>query len=288
MIIEYSDKLYPRQLKKIEKPPSRLYALGNTEILEDFGIAVIGSRVHSQYGEKMCKIFTKNLVEYNINIISGLAIGIDSIAHRTCFEYSGKTIAVLPSGIENIYPKENIKLAKKILEKGGLLISEYEPDIKADSKKFLERNRIVAGLGRGTLVIEAGYRSGTRVTAKITKEQNKPIFCIPSSLDNRKGISTNELIQNGANLVIKIDDILNYYTDINFTKKLLVKQDVYKNNISPELKKVYESINNIPINVNEIAKKTSLPISEVNYKILMLQLDNKIIEIPGQRFIRKE
>lgn len=237
MIIEYCDKLYPEQLKEIENPPSRLYALGNIKILENFGISVIGSRVYSQYGEKMCKIFTKNLVEHNINIISGLAIGIDSIAHKTCLEYLGKTIAVLPAGLDNIYPKENIKLARKILDKGGLLISEYEPNVIANSKKFLERNRIVAGLGKGTLVIEAGYRSGTRVTAKLTKQQNKPVFCIPSSLDNRKGISANELIQKGAKLVIKIDDILNYYTDIKFNKKILEKQKFNVNNVSNELKK---------------------------------------------------
>ena len=189
MIIEYWDTLYPKQLKEIRNPPSRLYVLGNIKILQDIGIAVVGSRTHSQYGEKMCKTFTKNLVEYNINVISGLAKGIDAIAHKTCLEYSGKTIAVLPSGLENIYPKENISLAKQILDKGGVLVSEYEPRIEADSKKFLERNRIVAGLGIGTLVVEAGYRSGTRVTAKITKEQNKPVFCLPSRLENRKGVS---------------------------------------------------------------------------------------------------
>lgn len=288
MIIEYCDTLYPNHLKDIRNPPNRLYALGNIEILQDIGMAVVGSRTHSQYGEKMCKTFTKNLVAYNINIISGLAKGIDAIAHKTCLEYSGKTIAVLPSGLENIYPKENIALAKKILDKGGVLVSEYEPKTEADSKKFLERNRIVAGLGIGTLVIEAGYRSGTRVTAKITREQNKPVFCLPSSLENNKGVSTNELIQKGANLVTKVENILDFYKEITFTKKDLEKQKGNIEHISKELVKIYEVINDIPINANEIVKKTGLPINEVNYKLLMLQLDEKIIELPGQKFIRKE
>ena len=288
MIIEYCNTLYPKQLREIKNPPSRLYVLGNIKILQDIGIAVVGSRTHSQYGEKMCKTFTKNLVEYNINVISGLAKGIDAIAHKTCLEYPGRTIAVLPSGLENIYPKENIPLAKQILDKGGVLVSEYEPKTEADSKKFLERNRIVAGLGIGTLVIEAGYRSGTRVTAKITKEQNKPVFCLPSSLENRKGVSSNELIQKGANLVTKVEDILDFYKDITFSKKDLEKEKVNVSPVSEELKEIYEVIKDIPIHANEITKKTGLPISEVNYKLLMLQLDEKILELPGQKFIRKE
>lgn len=288
MIIEYCDTLYPKQLREIKNPPSRLYVLGNIKILQDIGIAVVGSRTHSQYGEKMCKTFTKSLVEYNINVISGLAKGIDAIAHKTCLEYSGKTIAVLPSGLDNIFPKENVELAKQIIDKGGALVSEYEPKTEADSKKFLERNRIVAGLGIGTLVIEAGYRSGTRVTAKITKEQNKPVFCLPSSLENSKGVSSNELIQKGANLVTKVKNILDFYPNITFSKKSLEKEKMNRNPVSKELGKIYGVISDTPINANEIAKKTGLSISEVNYKLLILQLDEKIMELPGQKFIRKE
>ena len=136
----------------------------------------------------MCKTFTKKLVEYEFTIISGLAIGIDAIAHKTCIKYSGKTIAVLPCGFNNIYPKQNKELIDEILENRGLILTEYEKDVKAESKKFLERNRIVAGLGIGTLVIEAGYRSGTSVTARYTKNLNKPVFCVPSSLENYKRI----------------------------------------------------------------------------------------------------
>ena len=153
-IIEYASDAYPKRLRYIKNPPSRLYVEGNPEILNEIGIAVIGSRTNTQYGEKMCKKFVKNLVEYNINIISGLAYGIDGIAHKTCLKNSGKTIAVLPSGLNNIYPAEHRELAQIIIDNGGVVISEYENNVKTDSKKFLERNRIVAGLGIGTLVVE--------------------------------------------------------------------------------------------------------------------------------------
>ena len=120
-LIEYADTIYPEKLRELKNPPSRLYTCGNFKLLNKKGISIVGSRSNTQYGEKMCIEFTKNLTEYNLIIISGLAIGIDSIAHKTCLKYSGKTIAVLPCGLNNIYPKQNIELAKKIIKDGGLL-----------------------------------------------------------------------------------------------------------------------------------------------------------------------
>ena len=286
-IIEYASDSYPERLKYIENPPSRLYVEGNIEILNEIGIAVIGSRTNTQYGEKMCKKFVKNLVEYNINIISGLAFGIDSIAHKICLKNGGKTIAVLPSGLENIYPAKHKELAQAIIDNGGAVISEYENNVKADSKKFLERNRIVAGLGIGTLVIEGGARSGTSVTAKYTREDGKPVFCIPSSLENIKGKTTNELIQNGSRLVTDVEDILNYYSNIIFERKEIERKDILLD-IPADLRKVYQTINDIPQDVNEIARKTGLSIGEVNYKTMLLQLDDKIKELSGQRFVRND
>ena len=279
IIIEYCDKLYPSKLREIKNPPTRLYAKGNIELLNNIGLAIIGSRTNTQYGEKMCKTFTKKLVEYDFTIISGLAVGIDSIAHKTCLRYSGKTIAVLPCGLDNIYPKQNKKLFDEILENNGLVITEYENNVKAESKKFLERNRIVAGLGIGTLVIEAGYRSGTSVTARYTKNLNKPVFCIPSSLENIKGLGTNELIKKESKLVTKIEDILKEYPQIDFKKKTLIKNE---KNIPKELEKVYKYIEKEPININEIIRKTKMSVQDVSYKLMLLQLENLIEELPGQ------
>lgn len=286
-IIEYASDLYPERLKNIENPPSRLYVEGNIDILKEIGIAVIGSRTNTQYGEKMCKKFVKNLVEYNINIISGLAFGIDSIAHKACLKNGGKTIAVLPSGLENIYPYQHKELVQAIIDNGGAVISEYEDNVEADSKKFLERNRIVAGLGIGTLVVEAGSRSGTSVTAKYTRENGKPVFCIPSSLENIKGKTTNELIQKGAQLVTDVEDIFDYYTEMIFERKDIEQKDIILD-IPVDLRKVYQVINDVPQDVNEIARKTGLSIGEVNYKTMLLQLDDKIKELSGQGFVRND
>lgn len=287
VIIEYASKAYPEKLRYINNPPTRLYVDGNVDILNEIGIAVIGSRTNTQYGEKMCKKFVKDLVEYNINIISGLAYGIDSIAHKVSLKNSGKTIAVLPAGLNNIYPAEHRELAQEIIDNGGAIISEYENNVKADSKKFLERNRIVAGLGIGTLVVEGGVRSGTSVTAKHTMENGKPVFCIPSSLENIKGKGTNELIRNGSKLVTSVEDVLEFYPDIIFSKAEIAKKDILFD-IPQDLRIVYRAINDTPQDVNEIVQKTGLSISEVNYKTMLLQLDDKIKELPGQRFIRND
>ena len=286
IIIEYFNEVYPEQLRKIKNPPSRLYAIGNVELLKEFGIAVVGSRKNTQYGERMCKTFVRDLVNYNINIISGLAEGIDSIAHITCLKNSGKTIAVLPSGIGNIYPAKHKELANEIIMNGGLILSEYEENIKADSEKFLERNRIVAGLAKGTLVIEGGIRSGTSVTARYTMEDENPVFCIPSSIENSKGITPNNLIKKGGHLVTEIEDILTCFPDTKFVSRIKKKVDICIE-VPENLRDIYKVLDCTPKDSDEIARVLKKPISEVNYKLMLLQLEDKIIELPGKRYVRK-
>ncbi len=178
-IIEYEDDLYPEKLRNIANPPEKLYAQGNLDNLKSNAIAVVGSRNCTPYGEKWCKIFVKTLVKYGLTIVSGMAIGIDSIAHNTALKYGGRTIAVLPSGLEKIYPEQNKGLYKKILANDGTVISEYSPKTEAYYDLFLERNRIVSGLSSGLLVVEAAYRSGTSVTARLALSQQRDVFCIP-------------------------------------------------------------------------------------------------------------
>lgn len=282
--LEYNDKLFPKSLKNIKDCPKRLYIEGNLNILNKCGIAVIGSRDCSSYGKKWCKKFVKSLLEYNLVIVSGMAKGIDTIAHKTALEYGGKTIAVLPSGFNNIYPKENIDLYKKIIDLGGVVISEYEPNISADSEKFLERNRIVSGLSIATLVIEAEYRSGTSVTARITKEQGKEVFCLPGSLDNSKSIGTNKMIKDGAKLVTSVEDITQNY---NFLKKTFVLDKVQIVEVAEKYKDVFELISDVPVDFEELVKKSNLKVNDLMSKLTMLELENKIERLSGNRFIRR-
>ena len=285
-IINIDDNLYPKKLKEIKNPPKQIYVNGDEKILNSNCIAVIGSRKNTEYGEKWCTKFVKELVKYDLSIVSGMAMGIDTIAHKTTIKYGGKTIAVLPSGFEKIYPKENINLYKKIIDNGGCVISEYMPLKEANGKQFLERNRIVSGLSIGILIIEGAYRSGTSVTAKIANKQEKDVFCIPGSLDNPKSIGTNKLIKEFANLVTTPNDIINKY-------KFLNKFGVRKNIIEVEKNKnanegLYGLITEKPININEIIKKYNRNVNEVIYELTILEIEGKILKLPGNMYVRGE
>ncbi len=288
MKIDINNTKYPCGLRKIADPPKQLYVKGNIKLLETYGIAIIGARKCTKYGEKMADKFSTQLSLYGLTIISGMAEGIDSFAHMGSIKTTGNTIAVLPSGFNNIYPQKNINLYKQIIENNGLILTEYEENEKADSKKFLERNRIVSGLAIGTLVIEGGYRSGTSVTANLTKKQEKNVFCIPSSLDNPKGITPNKLIKEGAFLITQVEDIINKYPKLNLKKQEINKGKIKDSTIDEKYKKVYNILDREkPIHINEIIKKLKIDVNEANYKLMMLELEEKIVSLPGNNYKKR-
>ena len=171
-------------------------------------ISIVGSRSCSENGKSLARKFAYELSQCGITIASGLAKGIDTVAHLYSYKEKGKTIAVLPNGFNHIFPKENIGLYEKILDNGGLVISEYPPNTKSKSKYFLERNRIVSGLSLGVLVVEAAHRSGTSVTAQLAKLQGRKVFALPHEIWDSHGVGTNRLIKAGATLVTCVEDIL--------------------------------------------------------------------------------
>lgn len=298
-IIKIGDEVYPDQLNNIKNPPQQLYVKGNVENLKQIGIAVIGTRDCSKYGRQICRLFTKGLVGYNLNIISGLAVGIDSCAHRACLEVKGKTIAVLPSGLNNIYPKQNEELVNMIIEKGGTVISEYPPNFEKTADSCRNRNRIMSALAIGTLVIEAEERSGTSITVNYTNEQGKKAFCIPSSLLNSKGVGTNKMIkEKRAQIVTEVEDIIKEYPELKLEKRLdfelitAKKEKSKKKNerveITEENLEIYNILTKEPMHINEIAKAIGKPINEILYKLTILELQGAIEELPGKNFKIKQ
>lgn len=186
-VINYESNSYPVLLRYIKNPPQKLYVEGNKDILNNISISIIGSRCCTEGGYKLAKKFAKDLAGQNLNIVSGMAVGIDSASHRGALEANGKTVAVLGSGFNNIFPKENISLYNEIIKNGGAVITEYDPNTKPESSFFLARNRIVSGLSIGILVVEAMYRSGTSVTAELAKQQSRKIFCPMYKEDEKCG-----------------------------------------------------------------------------------------------------
>ena len=283
-VINFEDIEYPESLRMIENAPKKIYAMGNINLLKEENISVVGTRRISDYGKRYGKEICKDLVLRDIPIVSGLAIGTDTLAHETALKYGGKTIAVLPSGFENIFPQKNEKLAREIIEKGGLLVSEYSPEIVSDSNKFLERNRIVAGLGIALVVIEALKISGTSVTARIAKSQGKKVFALPGSLDSKYSVGTNNLIKNGANLITSAVDIIKSYPQFE-NRKLKTEAS---QNIKEEYKKIFFNIfSDKYLSLEEIIKKTGMPTREVITKLTLMELEEIVEQEIGKGYRRK-
>ncbi len=276
-IIKKDDSDFPEKLKNIKPQIKQIYIEGKLENLNEFGIAIIGSRNSSKQGEEITKEFTKKLIEKGINIISGMAIGIDSVAHTTCVQNGGKTIAVIGSGLNSIYPKENYELYKKILETGGTIVTEYSPETKANPKNFPLRNRIVSGLADGILVIEGKYRSGTTITGKYGLKQGKEVFCIPHGISNSYGTGPNSLIKEGAKLITTPNEIIKNFEQKGRTFEKYTYKKQYKDEI---LKLLSEEI----LTKEQLAIKTNKSIAEINQRITILELEEIITEDAGKGY----
>ena len=212
-IVSIQDAEYPEILKEIYDAPISLYVRGNKNILNELSVAIIGCRECTEYGRNITKNLSYNIAKNKINIVSGLAKGIDGIAHQGALFAGGKTIAVLGNGLDTIYPKENEHLAIEILQKGGAIISEYPLGTKPEKQNFPERNRIVSGMSKGIIVVEAKEKSGTLITVDFALEQGRDVFVVPGNINSEASIGTNDLIKQGAKLITSYKDVIEEYSD---------------------------------------------------------------------------
>lgn len=206
-VIIIEDKRYPKILKETDSPPFILYIKGDEKLLNQPGLAVVGTRKPTEYGRKVVFKLVPEIAK-KLVIVSGLARGIDSLSHWQCLKNKGKTVAVLGHGLERIYPAENQRLAEEIIGNGGALVTEYPLKYPMDKTNFPLRNRIIAGLTLGTLVIEGGEKSGTKITANLAADYGREVFCVPGPIGSVQSEGPAQLIQQGAKLVTKVEDIL--------------------------------------------------------------------------------
>jgi DNA processing protein len=276
---------YPTSLSFISSPPQVIYYKGKKPMDNGIKIAIVGARKCTVYGKKIAHYFSKELAKENITVVSGMARGIDTAAHKGALESNGKTIAVLGCGINICYPKENYKVMEQII-KEGTVISEYPINTQPLAGLFPKRNRIISGLCNGILVVEAAKKSGSLITVDFALEQGKDVFSIPGRLFEKMSLGTNHLIQMGAKPVFDIDDILEEYniirdknTDTTVKNKIILEQNE---------KIVYSCISFEPIYIDDICRKTNKNISEIQLILTKLEFKGIIEQLPNKYFTRSK
>lgn len=283
-VVCLGDPDYPSRLAQIYDAPIVLFYRGRLPAAEEILIAIVGTRMVSRYGQTVTIAFTRELAQGGLGIVSGLARGIDALAHETTLEVGGRTIGVLGNGLLNtdIYPREYVKMAQKIIERGGCIMSEYPPGVGPERHHFPERNRIIAGLTVGTLVIEAPETSGALITAKLALEYNREVMAVPGNIFEKNSIGTNELIKLGARMVTSPEDI----------KEALQLQDIAGAKIErrPEMTKdetmIINTLSKNPIHIDLIYKSVDLDNSIVGSVLTLLELKGIVKDIGGKYYIR--
>lgn len=288
--VSIKDRDYPEILRSIKKPPQLLYYAGRLP-KEENCLAIVGSRIPSAYGKQVCSEIGNEIANSNIVIVSGLARGIDGIAHTCAVNKNKRTIAVLGSGIDysSFYPKENWRLAKKIVESDGLIISEYPIGAKPTKYSFPERNRIISGLSFGVLVIEAKIKSGSLITADYAKEQNKCVFAIPNSIYAQGSKGCLELIKDGAILATSANDIFKKFKENNLP--LIYKNDkngkTIGDNSNENIILGLLSESEVPLGIESLIKLSGLTSAETIATITVLEIKNKIVDIKERNYLIK-
>lgn len=274
------DKNYPPQLKKIPSPPKQLYIEGDLSII-NFPLAVVGTRKISDYGRQMTEYFVKELSQAGMTIISGLALGVDGLAHRVALENNGRTIAVLGSGFNYIYPTAHKKLAQEIIKSGGALVSEYPPETTPYKSNFPSRNRIISGLSLGVLVIEAPKKSGALITADFALKQKRKVFAVPGRVYDKNSQGVNELIKQGGQLVSEPKDILKILN----IKPILQKTKIMEN-LLPEEKIILELLTKEPTIIDKITPKTKMSVAMTLSLLTQMELKGLVKNMGGNQYIR--
>lgn len=280
-----SDAEYPEALRTIHDPPIVLYVLGELIERDRHAIGIVGPRKPSHYATEASKKLAYQLAYAGLTVFSGLARGIDTAAHQGALAAKGRTVAVLGSGLNHLYPPENRDLAARIADGNGAVITEFSMDVKPDKQTFPMRNRIVAGCSFGLLVAEAGVTSGALITANQAAEQGRAIYAIPGRIDHPGAIGSNRLIQQGAKLVQSAQDILDDL-GLLFPEPPQIPEPQRPANLSEEESAVLTAIGNEEVHIDAIRSRSRLPIAKVSSTLLALEMRRLVKQLPGSYFVR--
>ncbi|QHJ12341.1 DNA processing protein DprA [Paraglaciecola mesophila] len=281
-LISITSTHYPKVLLQTARPPILLYCSGNKELLSTHQIAIVGSRNPSAAGKQNAKYFAQSLSTSGWTITSGLALGIDGLAHEGVLQALGKTIAVLGTGLNNIYPKRHVSMASRVIEQDGALVSEFVPDTPAKPENFPRRNRIISGMSLGTLVIEAALKSGSLITARYALEQNRDVFAVPGNIHNVLSKGCHYLIKQGAKLVECVSDINDEYQHLALNFLNTQQNELQKSERqSLASDKLLDSVDFETTPLDIVVERCGMPVAEVMSQLLEYELRGLVTAVPG-------
>lgn len=281
LIIKLKPEKFPKPLTEIPQPPKELYIRGTLPPSDYTYLTIVGSRKYTSYGKEVCEKLIKGLKDYPIVIVSGLALGIDSIVHRSALSNGLITIAMPGSGVDNkvIYPRTNINLAEDIIRNGGCIMSEFPPTMKAEIYTFPKRNRLMAGISKATLIIEAVEKSGTLITARMALDYNRDVLAVPGSIFSNSSSGTNRLIRQGATPITNSNELLEAL-GFEVNNETSESVDKYKECGKDELKII--SLLNEPMERNELIRASGMEISEASALLSIMEIKELIKEELGE------
>ncbi len=283
-IITFNSDEYPESLKHIPDSPIVLYAKGDSLNISNISVSIVGSRKCSQYGRNAAYKFAKDFASYGITVISGLAVGIDSSAHLGSIDGKGKTIAVIGSGLDRVYPASNKQLADRVISSGSL-ISEFPLGTKPEKYNFPFRNRIISGLSLATIVVEAAKKSGSLITARLAAEQGKDVFAVPGNITSRMSEGTNALIKDGAIPATCTDDILTYVKELKTDNPQLENVKKPVKNVTPEEKLILSIMENSAETIDNVSLKNGISVSKLIAVLTYMEVKG-LIKRNGGRYIK--
>ena len=280
-ILTWEDEAYPQRLKEIDQPPPVLYIRG--EYLPDdlFAVAIVGTRRVTPYGRQITEELSSFLASNGITVISGLARGVDAIAHQTVLKAGGRTMGVLGSGVDKIYPPEHRALAEKMMASGAV-ISDYAPGTPPDASNFPPRNRIISGLSLAVVVIEAGETSGALITAEFAAEQGREVFAVPGSILAPQSKGTNKLIQNGALPLLSVNDLMQALDLTRMGEHRVARKMIPADETEARLMNI---LGPEPMHVDEIRNQTELPIEKVSATLALMELKGMVRQVGGMNYV---
>ena len=280
-VLTWEDEAYPRRLKEIDQPPPVLYLRDNLQPEDEWAVAIVGTRGITAYGRQVTAEIASVLARRGVTVISGLARGVDAEAHKAALNAGGRTLAVLGSGVDQIYPPEHRQLANQIIASGALM-SDYAPGTPPDGVNFPPRNRIISGLSMAVIVIEAGERSGALITAEFAADQGREVFAVPGNINAPKSVGCNRLIHQGARPLLTPEDVLESLDLASFQQQRVARAVLPKDEVEARLLSV---LTREPMHVDDIRARVDMPIEKVSATLALMELKGMVRQLGGMNFV---